>query len=85
MIKLETIFEAADGLTPEFAAKLSTHAARFESDISVECGDKCLSLDSLICILSLELYRGVKVGVLADGSDEAEAAELICKVLEGKV
>jgi len=85
MIKLDTVFEAADGLTPEFAAKLSTYAARFESDISVECGEKCLNLDSLICILSLELYRGVKVSILADGSDEAAAAEEIRKVLQGEI
>ena len=85
MIKLDTFFEAADGLTPEFAAKLSAYAARFESDISVECGEKCLNLDSLICILSLELYRGVKVSILADGSDEAAAAEEIRKVLQGEI
>lgn len=85
MIKLDTVFEAADGLTPEFAAKLSTYAARFESDISVECGGKCLNMDSLICILSLELYRGVKVSILADGSDEVAAAEEIRKVLQGEI
>lgn len=85
MIKLDTIFEAADGLTPEFAAKLSNYAARYESDLSVECGGKCLNLDSLICILSLELFRGVKVTVVADGRDEKEAAEEISKVLRGDV
>lgn len=85
MIKLDTVFEAAEGLTPEFAAKLSNCAARYESDLSVECGGKCLSLDSLICILSLELYRGVKVTIIADGRDENTAAEEIRKVLQGTV
>ena len=83
MIKLDTIFEAADGLTPEFAAKLSNHAARFESKLSVEYAGKCLGLDSLICILSMELYRGVKVTVVAEGCDENAAADEICKVLQG--
>ncbi|MGN0801905.1 MAG: HPr family phosphocarrier protein [Candidatus Faecivicinus sp.] len=85
MVKLETTFAAVDSLTPEFAAKLADHTARFQSDLSLECGDKRLRLDSLICILALGLYRGVKVTVIAEGEDEVEAAEGIKKVLEGSV
>ena len=83
MVKLETIFAAADSLTPEFAAKLADHTARFQSDVFLGCGDKELSLDSLICILALEMRRGVKVTVIAEGADEVQAAEEIKKVLEG--
>lgn len=83
MIKLDTVFQAADRLTPEFAAKLSNHAARYDSFLSVEYDGKCLNLDSLICILSMNLRRGVKVTVVAEGGDEKTAAEEICKVLQG--
>lgn len=83
MVRLETIFAAADNLTPEFAAKLADHTARFQSDVSLNCAGKQLRLDSLICILALELHRGVKVTVVAEGDDEATAAEEIKKVLEG--
>ena len=83
MIRLETIFTAEDSLTPEFAAKLADHTARFQSDVFLNCGDKELSLDSLICILALEMRRGVKVTVIADGADEQQAAEEIKRVLEG--
>ena len=83
MVRLETTFAAADSLTPEFAAKLADHAARFKADIFLGCGDKELSLDSLICILALELHRGVPVTVVADGEDEVAATEVIKKVLEG--
>ena len=83
MVKLETIFAAADNLTPEFAAKLADYTAQFQADVSLDCGGKQLRLDSLICILALELYRGVKVTVVAEGDDEAVAAEEIRKVLEG--
>lgn len=85
MVKLETIFAAVDSLTPEFAAKLADHTAHFKSDVSLECGDKRLRLDSLICILALGLYRGVKVTVIAEGEDETEAAEEIQKVLEDRI
>lgn len=83
MVKLETIFAAADSLTPEFAAKLADYTARFQSDVFLSCGDKQLSLDSLICILALELHRGVKVAVVAEGEDEQQAAEEIKRVIEG--
>ena len=85
MFKVETTFTAADNLTPEFAAKLADHSARFKADVYLACGDKQLSLDSLICILALDLHRDVKVAVVAEGEDEAAAAEDIRRVLEGKI
>ena len=84
MVKLDTIFTAADTLTPEFAAKLADHTARFASNVALGCGDKLLNLDSLICILALDLYRGVKVVIVAEGEDEETAAEAIKVLLEGK-
>jgi len=83
MVKLETTFAAADSLTPEFAAKLADQTAKFKADVSLDCAGKQLRLDSLICILALDLHRGVKVTVIADGEDESVAAVEICKVLEG--
>ena len=85
MVKLDTIFTAADSLTPEFAAKLSECAARYAAIVSLECADKQLRLDSLICILALEMYRGVKVRIIAEGDDAAEAAEAVRAVLEGRI
>jgi phosphocarrier protein len=85
MVKLDTIFTAADTLTPEFAAKLADHTARFASNVALGCGDKLLNLDSLICILALELSRGVKVTIVAEGEDEAQAAEEVRKVIQGEI
>lgn len=85
MTRLETQFLAADSLSPDFAAKLSKHAERFDADISLICGEREVRLDSLISILSMEFYHGVKVIVVADGSDEAAAAEELRKILEGKL
>ena len=84
MVKVETVFNAADTLTPEFAAKLSDCAAKFQSVVSLYCGGKQLQLDSLICILALELYRGVKVAIVAEGSDEDAAAEAIRRIIAGE-
>ena len=84
MVKVETVFNAADTLTPEFAAKLSDCAAKFQSVVALDCGGKQLQLDSLICILALELYRGVKVAIVAEGSDEDAAAEAIRRIIAGE-
>ena len=84
MVKVETIFNAEDTLTPEFAAKISDCAAKFQSVVSLDCGGKQLQLDSLICILALELYRGVKVAIIAEGEDAEAAAEAVRRIIAGK-
>ena len=83
MVTLETTYNATLGLTPEFAAELSQTAAHFHSDIQLSCEGKQLSLDSLISILSLDLHRGVKVKVIAEGEDAQEAAKTIVSKIEG--
>lgn len=83
MVRLDAIF-AAESLTPEFAAKLSECAAKYAAEVSLDCGGKQLRLDSLICILSMDLYRGVKVRVIAEGEDEEVAAQAIVAVLQGE-
>lgn len=84
MVKVETVFNAADTITPEFAAKISDCAAKFQAVVSLDCSGKQLRLDSLICILALELYRGVKVAIVAEGSDEDAAAEAIRRIIAGE-
>ena len=84
MVKVETVFTAADTITPEFAAKISDCAAKFQAVVSLDCGGKQLQLDSLICILALELYRGVKVAIIAEGEDAEAAAEAVRRIIAGE-
>lgn len=84
MVKVETVFNAADTITPEFAAKISDCAAKFQAVVSLDCGGKQLQLDSLICILALELYRGVKVAIIAEGEDAEAAAEAVRRIIAGE-
>ena len=83
MVQLNTTFAATDQLSPEFAAKLAQCASQFQSVLSIECGGKRLHLDSLIGILALDLHRGVKVEVIAEGDDEQDAAKAICEKIAG--
>ena len=83
MVRMDARFTAADSLSPDIAARLAQHAARYKSQLSLECGDKNIQLGSLIGILSMELYRGTRMIVIADGEDEELAAEDIRLVLSG--
>ena len=81
MLKMETVFGGPSGVTPDFAARLAQRASKFVSPVYLECGTTQLSVDSLIGILAMDLRKGMKLTVTADGEDEAAAAECICAFL----
>ena len=55
----------------------------FSGGVPLSCEGKQLRLDSLIGILALDLHRGVKVEVIAEGDDEQDAAKAICEKIAG--
>lgn len=81
MLRRETVFGACSGITPDFAALMAQRASKFAAPVYLECGNAQLSVDSLIGILAMDLRRGVKLTVSADGEDEAAAVECICNLL----
>lgn len=83
MMKREVVFTACAAATPRFAAKIAHVAEQQNSVISLEQDGSRLGVDSLISILSLDLRRGMRVTVWANGPDEAEAVERICALLRG--
>lgn len=82
MQKKEFVFGAEAAVTPDFAAKLSQRASRFASKVYLENGSARLCVDSLISILAMDLRRGTRVTVHAEGADEQEAMECIGRLLE---
>ena len=83
MVRLEALFGAREGMTPDFAAEISNCAGRYHSHVELKHGDRLLRLESLISILSLDLRRGARVAIVAEGDDEQEAAEAMRALLEG--
>lgn len=83
MVRLETTFSARDELSPDFAAEISNCAAKYQAAVTLKYGGKRLRLESLIGILSLDLRKGARVAVIAEGSDELAAAEEIRNILLG--
>lgn len=85
MLKLETVFGAGNAVTPDFAALLANQASKFSARVYLESGKTQLCVDSLIGILALDVRKGMKIVVAADGADEVLAAERISTLLrEGK-
>lgn len=84
MVRTVAEFSVSDRMTPEIAAKLAQQAEKFAANLVIEYGNASILLDSLIGVLSLDLNRGTRLTVIADGADEAEAANAIVNVLAGK-
>jgi phosphotransferase system HPr (HPr) family protein len=81
MVRTDAVFSAGESMTSEIAVMLSRQAEKFAADLTIEYGSKSIRLDSLIGVLSLELKKGMTLTVVADGTDETEAAAAICRTL----
>ena len=84
MVRREAVYACGDSLTPNVAARLADIAERYRSQLEMECAGKRVLLDSLIGILSVPCQRGSRLTVIAEGEDEADAAEAIARALEGR-
>ena len=58
-------------------AELVQTACKFESHIEIESEGKNINAKSLMGIMAFGLKEGIEVKVIADGSDENEAADAI--------
>ena len=83
MITREATFNAAPSITPDFAAELAHNASQFSANVYIVRDNTKLSVDSLIGILSLDLRKGDRVTVTAEGVDEAASIARVCEILQG--
>ncbi|MHC1683177.1 MAG: HPr family phosphocarrier protein [Clostridiaceae bacterium] len=82
MVVKEVLVKSATGLHARPATLLVKKASGFKSDVQVEFNGKKANAKSLIGILSLGVTKGVTVKVIANGDDEALAAEEIVKLIQ---
>ena len=81
MTRRDTTFNAQDVITPDFAAALAHCASGYAANVYLERGNTRLSVDSLIGILAMNIRRGMKLGIVADGYDAAQAVDRVCAIL----
>jgi len=71
------------GLHARAAAKFVQTATRFSSTIRVGREGRMMDGKSIMGILLLAAAAGTSVSITADGSDERDAIDALCRLVEG--
>lgn len=71
------------GLHARAAAKFVHLAARYASQVRVSRDGRTMDGKSIMGILLLAAAPGASIVITADGPDEAEAADALCRLVEG--
>ena len=74
MIKKPITINLSTGLEARPVAQLVQVASQFNSEIYVEIGRKKVNAKSIMGMMSLTLMPGEEITVVANGTDEKEAA-----------
>lgn len=77
MTELTLTLENADGLHARPAAILAKAASQFQAKIDLKAKGQTKNAKSIMGILSLGLEKGDRIQIVADGADEAGAAEAL--------
>jgi len=70
------------GLHARAAARFVNLAGKFQSQIRVGRGSRLVDGKSILGLLLLGAARGSTLAISAEGSDEAEALDALCKLVE---
>lgn len=58
-----------------------SEAKKFESKVTLEANGKSINGKSLLKLLSLGAKKGTEITIIADGADEAAAADKLAEIL----
>ena len=83
MTSQEVMIRNRLGLHARAAAKFVHTATRFNSQIRITRDGKTMDGKSIMGILLLAAAHGTKVVITADGSDEADAIDELCRLVNG--
>lgn len=83
MMTRECVIRNRLGLHARAAAKFVHTATRYSSQIRVSRDGKTMDGKSIMGILLLAAAAGSSVVISADGSDESEAIDALCRLIEG--
>lgn len=83
MTTRECVIRNRLGLHARAAAKFVHTATRFASHIRISREGKTMDGKSIMGILLLAAGAGASIVITADGADETDAAEALCRLVEG--
>ncbi len=70
------------GLRARPATFFIQKANEFKCSIQVERDERRVNAKSLLGVLSLGIVKGTEINIIADGSDEKEAIEALCELVD---
>lgn len=82
MIRKPVVFPGDQPLTRTLAAEIVQTASRFESRIMISHDQKIVNAKSMLGLLSLSVLDQKGMTLMAEGADEAEAAEAVSALLK---
>ncbi|CAM2877265.1 phosphocarrier protein HPr [Fructilactobacillus fructivorans] len=82
MEKRQFKITAETGIHARPATLLVQTASKFDSNISLEYGDKSVNLKSIMGVMSLGVGEGAEITISADGDDAKEALDAIAKTMK---
>ncbi len=83
MTTSECVIRNRLGLHARAAAKFVHLATRFSSHIRVSRDGRTMDGKSIMGILLLAAGAGASIVITADGADEADAVDALCRLVEG--
>lgn len=81
MIKKPITIKSSEGLDARPIALLVQEASQYSSTVYIEVDDKQVNAKSIMGMMSLRLLPGEKINIVANGTDEEEAANGIERFL----
>ena len=83
MVEQRVVITNRLGLHARAAAQLVRMASRFQSFVRLERADGTATADakSILSVLMLAASRGTELRATAEGVDEAEAVNAVCKLI----
>ncbi len=81
----KTVVKCESGLHNKQATYFIQKANEFKSSIWLEAEERKINAKSLLGVLSMGIFTGSTVSLIADGSDEKEAVKALAQLLERDV
>ena len=81
MVTKEAVINNQVGLHARPATFFIQKANEFKSSIWIEKEDRRVNAKSLLGVLSLGIVKGTSVNLIADGSDEETAVEMLSELI----
>ena len=85
MIEFTYTVKDPNGIHARPAGLLVKEASKFQSEVTLQKGEKYANLKGLFSLMSLSVKAGDVVTVTVSGSDEKEAAECLRDYLEKNI